>query len=350
MKIINKKRWPIIVGIVLMALIGCSDQMDEKQHQLSFGETEELYPVAENAPTWPEHWMVVKGKNQMPYVAEFDRDLISARIAFRKNDFSRALSELNHAISWLRKERVRSFESHFSEYSKAIGTIHKLTKRINSEEMPSLDEFDSILEKAYPQKLSFLWSIKKAEKEFHYMKQPSLHFAHASYLLDHKHFSSAAKEVRRGADWLTLVVLDSVRREDRNALHKAIAQLRQVANEMESGDAISLADLKVDLKDALATADRSYAFYYLHWAERDFTKNALSSWVKTVDAVADEFVSSTKWMSQLFGKGARSAFRMMHSFGSDLQDEESKIAKNMLRKVRSFDERIAPKWEIIDVI
>jgi hypothetical protein len=346
-------KWIIAASFLLVPVVGCSDKSAKSEVSSSQKEADKslktevssLNKEAERAPAealdakpWPEQWVVVEEERWVPVVVDLDRDLVAARAAFVKGDRKGAKAALVAGAAWLQKEKKEASENRAGEYDKASGELIALAARVEKGDKITLAEFEKSLGRTYPEDLDGLWSVQQTEAVVTFMEQSSPHFLRARELIGNRDNAHAAYEVRRGADWLALVAVDSRKGQDRDRLRNSVANLRRVASDIENGR-IAFPN---DLNNALAEADRAYALHYLHWAERAAREKMFAQLVAPLKALAASLEAGAKWADRNLDKGeAKLASRLRAVSGAVKSGDAGaeKEVREVLKSTRKYFEK-----------
>jgi hypothetical protein len=327
----------LVSGLFLFVLVnGCSEK-SVKTNVDSVKKQAEPSSVADSdVPLWPEQWVVVEEDRWIPVTIDLDRDLVTARNAFVRKDHKRVISALEAGITWLKEAKGRAPEKRAGEFDKARTALEKLAAKVKAGDQIPISDFDKGLGQVYPKDMKGLWSAEQIDAVLRFMESPSPHFANARKLLNKKEYDGAADEVRRGADWLALVALNSEESEDRDALDKTVANLRQVANDIEKGRVAS-----AKLNSVLSESDRTYAIYFLHWAERAQRDKALKELVAPLTALATRIEAGAEWMGRKLDKGEDETVSKIRIISRDIKNTGSHTEREItavLKKVRQHFE------------
>jgi hypothetical protein len=329
-------KWIIVAGFLFVQVIGCSDKSVKTDVSALNKEGERAPAEALDAKPWPEQWVVVEEERWVPVLVDLDRHLAAARTAFVKGDRKGAKAALDAGAAWLQKEKNEAREKRVGEYNKAISELMSLAMRVEKGDKITLAEFDKGLGKTYPEDLEGLWSVQQVAAVYNFMEQPSPHFVRARELLGKKDGARAAYEVRRGADWLALVAVDSGKGEDRDRLQKAVANLRRVASDMENGRIAS----PNELNKALAEADRSYAIYYLHWAERAQRERMYEELAAPLKALAARLEAGAKWAGRNLDEGEAKLISRLRAMSSAVKTDGARAEKDVREVLKSVRKQL----------
>jgi hypothetical protein len=285
---------------------------------------------------WPAGWLVLDEARWVPIVLELDQHIYRAREDFLRGDRAATKAELERAGVWLTDQQKRVVQGRRSEeYTKARSALQALASKLSTSAPIGSREFDDALRQGYPPDVFQWWAEDEEQAVIPYLIRPVPHFARARELLAKKDMEAAAFEVRRGADWIALLARSKMKDEDRDTFHEIEAQLRAAAEDIAGGKDSA----KTELDKALASADRAYELYFLHWAERVKREQKLAQLEQPFNALADRIEQAARGAGRELDAAEAKLTTQLHALANKVKVGDKRLegeTKRLLHDARDY--------------
>lgn len=181
-----------------------------------------------------DEWVIAREELFIPVVNTFGMYLQSARESFLAGDMSMAVEEIRGAANVLQSEVDTGSDADIAARETAAGALNSLADDIESGADVSIEHLDTVFAQAYQTDVEHGGLLTSAEDIVLLTAHPMYHFEQASLNLNQGDTAATASRIRKGVAFLRLQAAHATG-QDKEALNAAIADLEQIAKDLEVG-------------------------------------------------------------------------------------------------------------------
>ncbi|MCA9944259.1 MAG: hypothetical protein KC449_12305 [Anaerolineales bacterium] len=181
-----------------------------------------------------DEWVIAREELFIPVVNTFGLYLQSAREYFMANNMDMAVEEIRGAAELLKSEVNTGSDADIAARETAADTLNSLAEDIESGADVSIEHLDAVFAQAYQADVEHGSLLTSAEDIVLLTAHPMYHFEQASLNLSQGDAITAASRIRKGVAFLRLQAAHATG-QDKETLDAAIADLEQIANDLNAG-------------------------------------------------------------------------------------------------------------------
>lgn len=278
-------------------------------------------PSADQAPIWPDGYVVASEEEWIPVINNAGQKLEAARKAYGDGSSEKAATDLREAAGAIREDAKAAETDDKAKLEQSAKDLEAVAEKLTHGGGVERKDFEAVLVKAYRQDAPVSWVYSNNEVVRPLFERPSHHSLRALEALTKQDYAVAAEEIRRSTAYFRLAAL-SARDDDRELLQHEVDVLNARAKQAAEGKLTP-----DELRKTLAQVDAAYAESYLHQAEARYKSKDAQHATRSLSEAAARMRSRLHWVGKeteraslavvdeveglagKLGKGAKVAFK-----------------------------------------